>query len=42
MSEPTNDGPIHGMWADSSPWSAAPDALKEKGYNITREVSSCR
>jgi hypothetical protein len=42
MSEPPNDGPIHCAWADSSPWSAAPDALQEKGYNITQEVLSCR
>ena len=42
MSEPLNDGPVHGMWADSSPWSAAAGALQEKGYNITQEVSSCR
>lgn len=42
MSEPPKDGPIHGMWGDSSPWSTAPDALQEKRHNITQEVSSCR
>ncbi len=42
MSEPPNDGPIHGMWGDSSPCSAAPDALQEKRYTIAQEVSSCR
>ncbi len=42
MSELPNDGPVNGMWADGSPWSAAPDALQERGYNVTQEVSSCR
>ncbi len=42
MSEPPNDGPVRGTWADSSPWTAAAGALQEKGYNFTQEVSSCR
>ena len=42
MSELPNDGPVHGMWADGSPWSAALDALQEEGYNVAQELSSCR
>ena len=38
MSELRNDGPVHGMWADSSPLSAAPDALQEEGYNVAQEA----
>ena len=42
MSELPNDVPINDMWAKSSPWGTASDALQEKGSNVTQEVSSCR